>query len=591
MVAGPECYKVYSRFARDADVYLYTVDRIFYGLARRAAAEGRNSVRVWSVGCAGGEEPFSIAVAWTAALADVFPNVQLEIVATDNDEPSLRRAAAGVFDTHAVQSLPLEWIARCFDVVDDGGDRRAYALRPEVRACVSFAHADFLASPLPPGDFDLVLCRYSLFLYLPSALCRPALDKLVPSIRSGGYLVTGASDTLPQGYANLGLVNIHGGDAPGGVYRVAAAADKEAGGRRAVFSDDDLGDNLPPTLTDLVLGGGARAARDVFAAQQAQQPSFVSSRSRQILKAGGGRRPLSLPALADGGAPAAAPAFHARPLPPLYAKAKAALRAADAARQRAVDDDEDDASPPPAARRPLSQSPSLAAPSNARRAPSSAHARGPPADASLGRLAGARSDGAACRVEDDAQAPRRTLSADDLRALVERMMADVVRREQHITALRAEAAAPQRRAAPRLTPGALSAFIARMRADADRAARALARLRAACDAAHPAAPGGADAAPGEARATAALAGLRTLARAQEPLVSLRPPAIVRYMLRQCGRPAAARLEPRDDVRHSNVRLAPPSTQFVDSEHILLKPMLRLGAATIHFDRPPLTAPS
>ena len=95
----PKSFKTYSRFGRDPEVYFWTIDHVLYGLAR-AAANTTNVIRVWSAGCAGGEEPYSLAIAWSAVLAERFPTVKLEIIATDIDEASLRRAKAGVFDVH-----------------------------------------------------------------------------------------------------------------------------------------------------------------------------------------------------------------------------------------------------------------------------------------------------------------------------------------------------------------------------------------------------------------------------------------------------------------------------------------------------------
>ena len=115
----PKSFRTYSRFGRDPEVYFWTIDHVLYGLAR-AAASTTNVIRVWSAGCAGGEEPYSLAIAWSAVLAERFPSVKLEIIATDVDDASLRRAKAGVFDVHAVANLPVEWVASCFQLLDDG---------------------------------------------------------------------------------------------------------------------------------------------------------------------------------------------------------------------------------------------------------------------------------------------------------------------------------------------------------------------------------------------------------------------------------------------------------------------------------------
>ena len=157
----PKSFRTYSRFGRDPEVYFWTIDHVLYGLAR-AAANTTNVIRVWSAGCAGGEEPYSLAIAWSAVLAERFPIVKLEIIATDVDDASLRRAKAGVFDVHAVANLPVEWVAACFQLLDDG----RYELAEEIRGSVSFSRGDAVTDSPPEGPFDLVLARYSLFLYL-----------------------------------------------------------------------------------------------------------------------------------------------------------------------------------------------------------------------------------------------------------------------------------------------------------------------------------------------------------------------------------------------------------------------------------------
>ena len=142
----PKSFKTYSRFGRDPEVYFWTIDHVLYGLARRAVAT-TNVVRVWSAGCAGGEEPYSLSIAWSAVLAERFPSVKLEIIATDLDDASLRRAKAGVFDVHAVANLPVEWVASCFQLLDDG----RYALSEEIRESVSFSKGDTVSDEPPEG--------------------------------------------------------------------------------------------------------------------------------------------------------------------------------------------------------------------------------------------------------------------------------------------------------------------------------------------------------------------------------------------------------------------------------------------------------
>ena len=162
-------------------------------------------------------------------LAERFPAVRLEIIATDVDDASLRRAKAGVFDVHAVANLPVEWVASCFQLLDDG----RYELSEEIRQSVSFSKGDAVTDSPPEGPFDLVLARYSLFLYLAPEDARRALEKVRSVLK--GTLVTGLSDSLPQDHA---LQCVQG--APNGVYRCSEG------------EPPPPNDGRPATLTELL---------------------------------------------------------------------------------------------------------------------------------------------------------------------------------------------------------------------------------------------------------------------------------------------------------------------------------------------------
>ena len=232
-------------------VYFWTIDHVLYGLAR-AAANTTNVIRVWSAGCAGGEEPYSLAIAWRAVLAERFPSVKLEIIATDVDDASLRRAKAGVFDVHAVANLPVEWVAACFQLLDDG----RYELAEEIRGSVSFSKGDAVTDAPPEGPFDLVLARYSLFLYLAPEDARRALEKVRSVLK--GTLVTGLSDSLPQDHA---LQCVQG--APNGVYRCSEEPPSPNDGRPATLTEllgleERLGTKREPPPKRVTVSRGSR---------------------------------------------------------------------------------------------------------------------------------------------------------------------------------------------------------------------------------------------------------------------------------------------------------------------------------------------
>ena len=176
-----------SRFYRDRRVWERLIGQVLPALAADARARAAPAVRAWSAGCASGEEPYTLALAWERALGAPLP---LEVLATDADPAMVERARAGRYPPSSLRDLPPAWrdAFACADGV--------WILAPEVRARVGFAAAD-VREPPPPGPWDLVLCRNLVFTYFAEPLQREALGQLIAGLRPGGALVIGHGERLP----------------------------------------------------------------------------------------------------------------------------------------------------------------------------------------------------------------------------------------------------------------------------------------------------------------------------------------------------------------------------------------------------------
>ena len=170
----------------------------------RTAAHG--GLRVWSAGCASGEEAYSVAI--TLDEAGVLDDSQ--IVGTDLSAHALERARAATYSPWSLR--------RC----DEGQRRRwfreergRFHLDPRYRDVVRWERRGLLDGP-PPGSFDVVLCRNVLIYLTPSAV-RAATDTLHDSLADGGWLLLGASDP-PLEHPGLHRTV----DRAGAVYRRAA---------------------------------------------------------------------------------------------------------------------------------------------------------------------------------------------------------------------------------------------------------------------------------------------------------------------------------------------------------------------------------
>ncbi len=95
--AFDECCPItISRFYRDGRVFEAVRRRVCPDIAARAAREER-AARIWSAGCASGEEPYTLKIIWDLDVAPSFPDIPVAITATDVDETVLTRAPPRLF--------------------------------------------------------------------------------------------------------------------------------------------------------------------------------------------------------------------------------------------------------------------------------------------------------------------------------------------------------------------------------------------------------------------------------------------------------------------------------------------------------------
>jgi chemotaxis protein methyltransferase CheR len=148
------------------------------------AASRKDPIRIWSAGCATGQEPYSLAM-----LAQEAPGVRVDIFATDLSERCLEKAQAGLYTQFEVQrGLPARLLIKYFDKVED-----AWLLSPRLRQMVRFARLNLLSDLRGGGPFDVVFCRYVLSAFDESTR-KAVLEQIAATLADDGYLVLGASE-------------------------------------------------------------------------------------------------------------------------------------------------------------------------------------------------------------------------------------------------------------------------------------------------------------------------------------------------------------------------------------------------------------
>jgi len=174
----------HSDFFRNPLTFAVLEQLVLPGIAEQKTKSG-GEIRVWSAGCASGQESWSLAM----LLEELTGPVPYRIFATDLSDPD--KARAGVYSAEAVANVRARHLTKYFSAQSG-----AFSIVPRLRDRVDFSAHDLLdsssASPAASiyGGFDLILCCNVLFYYRPEARQR-ILDKVARSLSPGGYFVTG----------------------------------------------------------------------------------------------------------------------------------------------------------------------------------------------------------------------------------------------------------------------------------------------------------------------------------------------------------------------------------------------------------------
>jgi chemotaxis protein methyltransferase CheR len=192
-----------SRFWRDRSVFDCLAAEVLPALAQ-AVPTSRGWLRCWSLGCASGEEPFSLVLLWLLRLARRFPHLRCAVMATDIDPLLIARAARACYPSRSVSDLPADLRA----VFLTRGDE--LCLPSALRANVTLRCQD-VRTALPTGRFDLILCRNLVFTYFSRERQAHILARLTGCLRPGGALIIGkhelltATESLTEWDAGFGI--------------------------------------------------------------------------------------------------------------------------------------------------------------------------------------------------------------------------------------------------------------------------------------------------------------------------------------------------------------------------------------------------
>lgn len=192
LVLDELCRVPISRFYRDRAAFEYLELAVLPELSRMALDLGEKNLRVWSIGCASGEEPYTVAIIWRLAVAPEFPGLRLTILATDTDREALERARRGSYPSQSVKGLPPSMLVQAFSESPTG-----FVLKEDFRAGIEFLEQDVRVM-VPDGPFHLILCRNVVFTYFDEGVQRQRLRQIIDRLVPGGALMIGVTESLPS---------------------------------------------------------------------------------------------------------------------------------------------------------------------------------------------------------------------------------------------------------------------------------------------------------------------------------------------------------------------------------------------------------
>ena len=184
-----------TNFFRDPEVFKALEEKTIPQLFAGKSAGG--TIRVWSPGCASGEEAYSLAILLAECQESLKQNHKVQIFATDIDSQAIATARAGLYPAGIAADISPERLARFFSAESDGG---AYRIHKTIRDMLVFSEQDIIRDP-PFSKLDFISCR-NLMIYMGFDLQKKLIPLFYYALNPGGFLLLGTSETVGD-FGNL----------------------------------------------------------------------------------------------------------------------------------------------------------------------------------------------------------------------------------------------------------------------------------------------------------------------------------------------------------------------------------------------------
>lgn len=182
-----------SDFFRDRRIFIMLKEKILPNLLKEISANNGKGIRIWSIGCAKGQEPYSLAIILKDTMENEKKELKISIHATDINKALLKHASKGLYQKKEIKNVPKKYLDKYFAKMN----KNEFQTKENIRKLIKFRQHNIISEDIL-GKFHLILCR-NLFIFFTPELQKKTFNKIHSSLKKDGILVLGTAETPKDG--------------------------------------------------------------------------------------------------------------------------------------------------------------------------------------------------------------------------------------------------------------------------------------------------------------------------------------------------------------------------------------------------------
>ncbi|MCP4763631.1 MAG: protein-glutamate O-methyltransferase CheR [archaeon] len=192
-----------TQFFRNFSLWKFLEDEVFHKVFRRIL-ENKGTFRIWSAGCATGQEPYSIAILLDRVFKRFPLKMKVEIIGADINQDALNYAKKGIYRKNEMEGIPKDILLQYFKYIPK---RNEYEVDEKIKKMVYFRKMDLFTSDFPK-KLDIIFCR-NVVIYFNEDLKNRLYQRFQDSLKIGGFFIMGMTERLPRTFRkNFKLINL-----------------------------------------------------------------------------------------------------------------------------------------------------------------------------------------------------------------------------------------------------------------------------------------------------------------------------------------------------------------------------------------------